>query len=1763
MNMATIRLLLALLAITLLLQVANADTWARRAGVASGDCGANMVAMDSNGNIYVVGAFVNTINFQGGSIPDLVSSGDKDIFLAKYNAAGVPQWAVRAGGANQDECFGVTVDKIGNVFITGFFEGTIAFPGGSVANLSSNGTYDMFIAKYNAFGVPQWAQRGGGSRIGNTYITDIGYGVATDTSGNAYVTGHFDLMASFSGGGVGTLSAAGAEDIMIIKYNAAGVPQWVRRAGGVSNDRGFGIVADAEGNTYVTGYYSVAANFPGGSVSDISTSNTVPDIFIVKYSPAGVPQWAVSAGGGNQQANFGWGINLDNNNNLYVAGGFSTTASFPGGSVPSISSAGGQDIFLAKYTQSGIPQWARRVGGSADSEVGLGVGVDGNGKVYLSGTFSGTASIAGGSIADIVSAGNSDAFVIQYDASGVPQLAKTAGGSSIDRGRTMAVNAAGDVCVGGFFSATADFPGATSLTSSSSGMNAFIWKMCMAIPSVPANSALATPAAICVGDSVLLSSTGGMLGVDAQWAWRKGSCSGPLVGNGASIRIATASTTTYYVRAESPCDTSSCVSVTVTVNPKPDAAIIGATQVCNGQQYNYSLPSAANRAYSWSILGTNGTIITSSTTNPITVVWSNNTGSILNATLQVRERNTLTGCFHDTMIVVMIHPLPSPFITGDTSVCPGTMYTYRVPVIVGRSYQWSVSTEGVIAGSTTRDSVIVVWNNPSSSARSGRLQVRESIDGVGCSKDTSFIVNIFPPILPQASSDEAICLYSEVQISTAASGGTGNYRYSWSPKAGILSNDTLASIRVAPLETTTYIVTVTDGKGCQGMDTVVVRINFSPELYAGENKVICKGEGQTIGNDAIGTGGYIYEWTPAQGLNSTNVSRPFASPDTTTTYTVIVSDANGCKDTANVEVRVRNYAIALSRGSLDFGTLGACESSNDISLWITNNGEEDVRIARYLAPSGFAVVSSLPVVVKKKDSVQITIRYAPVNSGSSAGKVSLIEEPCNNKYEVDVKGTRLSVLYVADKSTIDFGTTLACNNALEADSVITIRNNGTEVMRITGALIRSPFSVVAPTTFPQDIAPNGGEIRITVRYRPTTAGQYNSELLLPFTAGSCSSEVTINLRALHTLPAMSVTPASIVFPAIQGCEPPRDTIITIENTGIVEIELRDIQSSDSQFQILSTLPIKIAAGESRQIRVRCNPTMNGKHSADMSILTMPCSLQHIVHLEGSKDGISFDIPDTVDMGVITSCSQSNISTTVNITNSSGGGVNGVVSAVQSSSHIGSSIKAGDVLVNGVPTPMTITYTPDTSVPFGSVQETIQIVLNPCGISKTIIVKAVHANVAISTAAQIDYGVVLTGTTRTQTVAYINSGLVPCTIDSINGIASPFSLKSTIPPLPAILRVGDTLKVDIEFSAQSGIFTEQIEAVVTKPCAQQIRTELKAEGNNSPVWRIESEPLSIDFDSVCKNVNKSIAVQVVNKGNQDVRLLRAEWKSNPGNVFRTTLNSQILTPGSRISQQIEFSPTAAQNYSAVVQWISDHDTAETGISGIGADCQYRTVVRLRNITAKPGTPVMLDLYLDGEPQQGWNSLPTDFLARVRFNKNILWLSNSALQCETLVHDDCTLLLQGVRKDSNLVMLPCITTLGNTDAAPLHIEEFHWMNNSTSDTLPRQDGILRITDVCEEGGVRLFTPTSVHLSLTSRPVPATNILHIEYGLVEDSDVHLELLSSNGAMIQTWVNNLRQVAGTYLNTEDISSLADGAYFLRLRTQNYILQSPLLIAR
>jgi beta-propeller repeat-containing protein len=332
----------------------------------------------------------------------------------------------------------MAVDALGELATVGTIQNSVNLGTGT---LTSAGSTDIFVAKYAADGTPLWSRR-----IGST-AGDVGKAVAIDGSGSVYITGYFRGTVDFGGGPVTTTLTS----TFLAKYSSTGLHQWSKKLSTATSgtDEGTALAADVNGNVIVGGSFYQTSDFGGGPL----TSAGGQDVFLAKYSSAGVHTWSRRIGGTTDDV-----VNrltLDASGGPVAAGYFNGSADFGGGS---LTSAGGKDIFVARYTSAGAHVWSKQIGGSLD-DIARGVAVDGGGNVVLTGNFASSSVNFGGGA--LVNSGGADIFLAKYDSTGAHVWSKRFGGSfsAAEIGTDVATDGAGNVLLTGSVVDTIDFGG--------------------------------------------------------------------------------------------------------------------------------------------------------------------------------------------------------------------------------------------------------------------------------------------------------------------------------------------------------------------------------------------------------------------------------------------------------------------------------------------------------------------------------------------------------------------------------------------------------------------------------------------------------------------------------------------------------------------------------------------------------------------------------------------------------------------------------------------------------------------------------------------------------------------------------------------------------------------------------------------------------------------------------------------------------------------------------------------------------------------------------------------------------------------------------------------------------------------------------------------------------------------------------------------------------------------------------------------------------
>lgn len=446
-----------LLAISTSISAQSPDwVWANRAG-GSGSDDAYATATDADGNVFVTGYFTSTSVTFGSTT--LTNAAYEDIFLVKYNSAGSVQWARAVTGPGYDEGMGVTTDADGNVIIVGFFTSpSLTFGSTTITN---TGGYDGFIAKYDPTGSVLWAHNFGGDQLEHFY------GVATDGEGDVYVTGDFASASILFG--LDTLTNLLYPDAMVLKYSADGTERWAHRFASDLGDQGTCVATDQVGHVVVGGYFHGAELevSPGTSILNEGSS----DGFVIECDTSGTIPWARHIGGTG--SDYVTGIAVDGDNNIALTGTFDSETLHLSSSTLE-NPTGLEALFIAKYDNATVIQWAVTAGGSRNH--GTGIACDPNGDIVVSGYFDSDL-LTFGAIEFDLPDNVLDIFVVKCSADGNYLWATIAGSDGQDQAVGVATDGDGSVFITGWFSGTDITFGSTTLTNDPGGDDLFVAKL--------------------------------------------------------------------------------------------------------------------------------------------------------------------------------------------------------------------------------------------------------------------------------------------------------------------------------------------------------------------------------------------------------------------------------------------------------------------------------------------------------------------------------------------------------------------------------------------------------------------------------------------------------------------------------------------------------------------------------------------------------------------------------------------------------------------------------------------------------------------------------------------------------------------------------------------------------------------------------------------------------------------------------------------------------------------------------------------------------------------------------------------------------------------------------------------------------------------------------------------------------------------------------------------------------------------------------------
>lgn len=360
--------------------------WARHFGEANADRSADL-AVDADGNVYLVGTFTGTLEFS----ENISISAERvdDIFIAKFNSLGSAEWAIAAGGDWNDQAKGLCLGDDA-LYVVGRFASSDAFLG--VSPMIAVGGWDAYVAKLGLDGTPEWVKTFGGQG------DEVFHEVAVDSNDQLYAVGELNGSLQL---GDDTLRAD-VSPSFTVQFSRLGIPQWTRQQTSEQAYTHHSTIIDSAGAVYSAGY------FEGNLVINNQSfdSEGGRDMLLIKHDVNGKLQWVFTQGGATDDAITT--MQLSQKGHLLIGGYFHGNLEL--NDSVQLSATGGSDNIVFQLDTSGQYMWHAVSGGLKDDTL-YDLATKEDGAFVATGTYEEQASFK----ADETSEGESDVFIWKFD----------------------------------------------------------------------------------------------------------------------------------------------------------------------------------------------------------------------------------------------------------------------------------------------------------------------------------------------------------------------------------------------------------------------------------------------------------------------------------------------------------------------------------------------------------------------------------------------------------------------------------------------------------------------------------------------------------------------------------------------------------------------------------------------------------------------------------------------------------------------------------------------------------------------------------------------------------------------------------------------------------------------------------------------------------------------------------------------------------------------------------------------------------------------------------------------------------------------------------------------------------------------------------------------------------------------------------------------------------------------------------------------------
>lgn len=1042
------------------------------------------LAVDANGRSYIAGSTIS-LDFPTtpGSVQP-VSGGQSDAFVVKLSADGKSlMYATYLGGSLDDFANSIAVDSTGAAYVLGSTAST-DFPVTANAfqkSLNGTGNSDVFVAKLSA---------DGSSLVYATYLggtgNDTAAGIALDGSGAAYVLGQTYSRDFPTTANAIAHTLAGNWDSFVTKLSADGSSLVYSTYIGGANDVPAGIAVDTKGSAYLTG--SATTTFPVTSGA-FQTVNAGPrDAFVSKLSADG-SQFVYSTFIGGSVNDAASGIAVDAKGSAYISG---TTASkdFPvtAGAYQKSYIAQFSSAFVSKLTADGSHLAYSTYLSGIQQDSALGIAVDAQGHAFVTGSTQSSNFPVTTGAPQASYAGNGDAFVTELSANGSSLIFSTfLGGTAVDQGNDIAVDATGNVYVIGQSTST-DFPttaGAFETAFNGSAQEVFAFRLAP----FTANPGLLDFGSVAAGSPSPL-----------QTVTLTNSSSSPIslssISTGTSQFVRTGSTCTGQLAAAASCS--------VTLRFVPSAVGAFADQLTFATSDGAAVVllkgfgTGAAIALSPAALNFGDQLVGTTSGDKQVSITNTGTNALIISSLSTSAGFSQSGtCFNISPGATC--PINVQFTPTAVGPLSGTL------TVVSNAYQAAppVSLFGNgIAPAVSLSATSLAFGNQNLGTSSAAQVIHLTNSGTGALAISS--ISVGSPYTQTTTCGTRLDVGAQCDINvTFAPTAAGNF----SGTLQIVTNAATSPDRVS-LSGAGVGPKLTLSASQLAFGNQVLNTTSAPKTLTLTNS----GSSTLTIQSITVSAGFVQTnncSTVAAGASCTaNVSfAPTVAGPTRLAVLTITSDSYTSPDTVRLSgTGVTAPAVSLSPTSLSYGNvnLGTTTAANTVQL--KNSGSATLSLTSIVASAQYAQTNNCGSSLAPAAACTINVTFRPVSIGAVNGTLTLTTNASTSPNVVTLTGAGIGPQATLSPTSLNFGSQAATTTS--RSQTVTVTNTGTVSLTLGSPTVSGNF-VLMSNNCGASLAP-GGSCALAISFAPPVTGAFTGTLTLPTNAFDNPSKVSLS-----------------------------------------------------------------------------------------------------------------------------------------------------------------------------------------------------------------------------------------------------------------------------------------------------------------------------------------------------------------------------------------------------------------------------------------------------------------------------------------------------------------------------------------------------------------------------------------------------------------------------------------------------------------------------